>query len=82
MLWAEGNFLFRGLEHTTLFLKLPSAFAAAPGSLGCSLPAKGSMKTEPTPAYQISLLIDTGLHFRVYALKANYRFAFAKTPTI
>lgn len=82
MLWAKGNFLFQGLVHTTLFLKLPSALAPAPGSLYCHFPAKGSMKTKPVLASQISLSIHTSLHFMVYALKANCHFAFAKTPTI
>lgn len=57
MLWAKGNFLFQGLEHTAL-LKLPSAPCPvpAPGSLFYSSRAKGgkgAMKTKPTLALQI-----------------------------
>lgn len=40
------------------------------------------MKTKPTLAYQISPLIHTSVHFRVFALKANRHLAFTKTPTI
>lgn len=82
MPWAKGNFLLQELAHTTLFLKLPSALAPAPGSLHCRFPAKGSMKTKPTLAYQISPSIHTSVHFRVFALKANSHLAFTKTPTI
>lgn len=48
MLWAKSNFLFQGLEHTGLFLLLPSAPAPVPGSLYHSCLAKGFAKTKPT----------------------------------
>lgn len=48
MLWAKGNFLFQGLEHTTLFLILPSAPAPAL-ALSAAVPQPKAPRTQYPP---------------------------------